>query len=295
MSNTFGEIKDKVWDLLWQKSTSTNFSDSIVWNDINTISLEVWRGRVINLLSPWQIIRAWQLWFQDWDFWTRIKSWWICTVLVEVWDTEVSTATDNLNSDWYVLIWSDIIKYTGVSSTQLTWVTWITTEHEVWDKITQLYEVPADFEKMEWIDLVTNWSWRVTYTPIPLNTWFVRYVILRDDTTVLLQIDWLDSDSEVRVRYTKLYVDLVLNADVCPFPDKYWTNVIAYLVAWWLAYDKWLPTSERLLNKAYGNLRSMYQYFTNEIKVVKQRLEPIHYNVNKAFLWRRWRSRCNDF
>jgi hypothetical protein len=277
---TFWDIKSKVWDLLWQKPTSTNFSSSIVWNEINAISLEVWRWRVINLLSPQQIIRAWKLWFQDWKLWTRINAGWICSEIVNIWDTEIKTDTTNLKWAWYVLIGSNIINYTAKSSDQIEWVTGITTEHLVSDKITQLYEVPTDFETMEWIDkVITGTSW-VLYKEIPLNSWVISYKILRLWDKVLLQINWLSNNDEIRVRYAKKYNDLINDDDICPFPDKYWINVIAYLIAWWLAYDKWLPTAERLLNRAYWNLRSMYQYFTNETKVITQRLQPKHYSFN---------------
>lgn len=275
---TFWDIKSKVWNLLGQKPTSINFSSEIVGDEINAVSLDVWRGRVINLLNPQQIIRAWKLWFQDWKFWTRINAGWICTEKVEIWDTEIKTETANLKGAWYVLIWSDIINYTAKSSDQIEWVTGITTEHLVSDKITQLYEVPTDFETMEWIDAVITWSNTVVYKEIPLNSGNVSYKILRLWDKVLLQINWLSNEQEIRVRYAKKYNDLTLDDEITPFPDKYGINVIAYLVAGGLAYDKWLPTAERLLNRAYSNLRAMYQYFTNETKVTKQRLEPKHYS-----------------
>ena len=281
---TFWDIKSKVWALLWQKPTSINFSTDIVWDEINTQSLEVWRGRVVNILSPQQIIRAGDLWFQEWKFTTRIKAGWIATELVNVWDTEISTETANLNPTWFVLLWGDIIQYTGITSTQLTWVSGITTEHYVWDKIIQVYPVPANFETMMKMEKVITSSDWIYYSEIPLNTWRVSYQIMRVWSDVYLKIDWLSNNDEIRITYTKKYEDLVDDTDITPFPDKYWINVIAYLVAGNLAYDKGMPTSERLLNRAYGNLRTMYQYYTNETKVIKQKIMPKHYSF-KVWVW----------
>ena len=277
---TFWDIKSKVWTLLWQKPTSVNFSNTIVWDEINTQSLEVWRGRVINVLNQ-QIIRAWDLWFQNWKFTTRIKAGWIATNVVNIWDTEIWTNTANLYPAWYVLIGWDIINYTAISSTQIEWVSGITTNHYVWDKITQLYPVPANFETMIGIEIVTNQNGWVRYTPVPLNNGVVSYQILRVWSNVYLKIDWLQNNTEVRISYTKKYEDLSEDSQICPFPDKYGINVIAYLVAWVLAYDKGLPMWERLLNRAYSNLRTMYQYYTNETKVIKQKLMPKHYSFRR--------------
>ena len=281
---TFWDMKQKVWTLLWQKATSTNFSNDIVWDEINTLSLEVWRGRVVNLLNPQQVIRAWNLWFQEWNTSLRVKAGGIVTELVSFWDTEIKASTTNLLPSGYVLIGWDIINYTWKTSTELTGVTWITTTHLVWDWITQLYPVPANFETMIWMDYVFNWIAWVYYQEIPLNNGVASYQIMRLWANVYLKINGFQNNTQIRVRYAKKYEDLVNDTDICPFPDKYGVNVISFLVAWTLAYDKWMPTAERLLNRSYGNLRAMYQYYTNETKVIKQRIQPKHYSFN-IWLW----------
>ena len=277
---TYWDIKSKVWQLLGQKPTSTNFSNEIVWDEINVSSLDIWRGRLTNLLNQ-QIIRAWNLWFQEWYFTTRIKSGWIATEVVNIWDWTIKTDTTNFYSPWVAMIWWDIFTYTWKTATELTWVTGITTNHYVWDKITQLYQVPTNFETMILTEYVKTNCNGVYYQEIPLNNGVIRYQIMRMGANVYLKIDWFQNNTEIRIKYTKKYEDMVNDTDICPYPDKYGTNVIAYVVAWALAYDKWMPQAERLLNRGYANLKAMYQYYTNETKVIKQRLQPKHYSFNR--------------
>jgi hypothetical protein len=50
---------------LGQQSTSTNFSDSIVSQEINTRATEIWKGKVVNKLNPQQHFRAGRMYFRD--------------------------------------------------------------------------------------------------------------------------------------------------------------------------------------------------------------------------------------
>ena len=57
-SVTFGDIKAKVWSLLGQKPSSTNFSDTIIGDMINLTIRSILRGRITSLLDPNRIYRA---------------------------------------------------------------------------------------------------------------------------------------------------------------------------------------------------------------------------------------------
>jgi len=81
----------------------------------------------------------------------------------------------------------------------------------------------------------------------------------------------------VEVNYQSKFTDMWANTDINPLPENYWISVIAYLVAGWLAYEKWLPVSERILNRWYANLQNMYQDYTNTIQEIKQSIKPISY------------------
>lgn len=280
---TFWSVKSKVWDLLWQKSTSTNFSDTIVWDEINNRAIEIWKGKVVNKLNPAQTFRAWSLYFRDKSLSVRIKSWWILTEEFNIWDTEASTDTANLLTSWYVEIWGDIVKYTWKSSTQLTWTSWQTIDHLESENVIQLYEMPSNMDKPEKVELITIWQ-EARPQEIELdNTWTNRvyYQIIRtDDNVILLKIVWLDADDLVKISYPKKYVNMTSNTDTCPFPDQYWITVLAYIVAWSLWYDKGIPNSQQHLNSGYTSLEVMYWDFNDEVNVIKQKIRPQGYKFN---------------
>lgn len=273
---TFWDIKNKVWNLLGQKSTSTTFSDSIVWDEINYTARQVLKGRVKNLLNPNQIFRAGKLWFIEGKLNVRIQAWSKLTEELEIWDIVALMDTTNVLTSWHVEIWGDIISYNGKISTELQGVLWQTVKHLVPEKVNQLYEMPTAMDKPSQVYKIVDWQ---TYE-IPLkneNNQTVYYEIIRTGTLILLKIVWLDQDDLVEVNYQSKFTDMWADTAVNPLPENYWISVLAYLVAGWLAFEKWLPVSERILTRGYWNLQNMYQDFTNETQVIKQSIRPKHY------------------
>jgi len=276
---TYWDIKNKVWNLLWQKSTSTSFSNAIVWDEINYIARLVLKGRIKSLLNPNQIFRAGNLWFVEAKTNVRIQDWSKLNTELLVWDIVALCDTTNFLTSWYVEIWGDIISYSGKISTELQWVLWQTVTHLVWEKIWQLYEMPVAIDKPSKVYKIVNWQ---TYE-IPLkdeNNQTVYYEVLRTWTKILLKIVWLEQDNLVEVNYQSKYTNMWTDTDINPLPESYWISVLAYLVAWWLAYEKTLPSGERILNRAYANLQNMYQDYTNTTQVIKQSIKPRSYKFN---------------
>ena len=269
---TFLDIKNKVWALLWAKSTSTNFSSAIVWDEINRQGRAIWKGRIINKLNPRQIFKAGFMYFKDLDYVVRIKSWWTVTAEVNVWDTDIKINTTGLLWAGYIEVWWDIIKYTSKTATQINWVTWITINHLVWEKAVQLYETPNLIDKVNILEKVKNGA---SLWEIPYNNWYVHYEIIRKEVT-LLKIIWLTSDDLVKVKYTKQFPNMSLDTDECPFPEDYWINVLAYLVAGSLWYDKWVPNSQNLLNSWYTSLQVMYGDFGAETSKIITSIKPTY-------------------
>jgi len=274
---TFWDIKNKVWNLLGQKSTSTNFSDTIVWDEINHIARQVLKGRVKNFLNPSQIFRAGKLWFTEGKLNVRIQDGGKLNTELEVWDIVALMDTTNVLTSWYVEIWGDIISYSGKISTQLEWVLWQTVTHLVAERVNQLYEMPTAMDKPSEVFKIVDWK---RSPPIPLrneNNQSCYYEVLRSWTQILLKIVWLDQDDLVEVNYQSKFTDMWANTDVNPLPESYWISVLAYLVAGWLAFEKALPVSERILTRGYWNLQNMYQDYTNTTQVIKQSIRPKHY------------------
>lgn len=72
-----------------------------------------------------------------------------------------------------------------------------------------------------------------------------RYQIMRMGANAYLKIDWFRNNTRIRIKYTKKYEDLIKWTSFL-FPDKYGVTVVAYVVAWTLAYDKWMPQAEKI-------------------------------------------------
>jgi hypothetical protein len=275
---TFWDIKTKVWSLLWQKSTSTTYSDTIVWDAINEIARKVLKGRVRSLLDPNKTYRAGKLWFLENKTNIRIKSWWILSEALDLWDITALCDTTYILSSWYVEIWRDLINYTSIDTTGLLGVSWQTIWHLIWEKIVQLYEMPVAMDKP---NKVLRVIWNKEYE-IPLYTGqeSVYYQIIRTWTKILFKIVWLSNDDLVSVEYVSKFINMGSNATENPLPETYWISVLAYLTAGELGYNTGLTLAERVLNTAYSNLQEMYQDYTNETNVIKQSIKPRSYKFN---------------
>jgi len=276
---TFWDIKNKVWNLLAQKSTSTTFSDSIVWDEINHVARQILKGRVKNYLNPNQIFRAGNLWFTEAKTNVRIQEWSVLNTQLDVWDIVALMDTTNLLTWWYTDIWWDIVSYAWKIDTELQGVLWQTVSHLVWEKVIQLYPMPTAMDKPSKVNQVINWR----EYEIPLkteNNQWVYYEVLRTWTLILLKIVGLQQDDLVEVNYHSKFTDMWVDTAVNPLPENYGISVLAYLVAGWLAFEKGLPVAERVLTRGYWNLQNMYQDYTNTVQVVKQSIKPNHYKFS---------------
>ena len=279
---TFWDIKSKVWALMGQTSNSTNFSNTIVWDEINLRGREIWKGRVVNKLNPRQIYRAWNTDYRNATSNIRIKAWSILTAVFNLWDTEALMDTTNVLWAWYMEIGGDIIKYTSIISTQIEWTSGQTIDHLVWEKAIQLYELPANIDKPTEVFVICKGQ-EARKKPIPLdmeeqfNIW---YKVIKSNWKTLLKINGLQNDDLVTVKYVTKFTNMDDNSNECPFPEDYWIRVLAYIVAGTLWYDKGLLNSEQHLNGWYGALNEMYGDFNDITNVIKQKIRPQAYSFS---------------
>lgn len=280
MAKTFWDIKAKVWNLLGQKGTSITFSDSVVGSAVNNRILDFLRGRITSLIDPNRIFSAWKLWIQEGSQYLRTVLDSALTADMVVWANVISCDTTNLLSSGWVEIWWEQFSYTAKTSTQLTWVTPVSTVlHEKWARVIQLYAMPANFEKPIEVKLIDEMTWD-TRRNVPYSSQdnIVRYEIIKKTTANLLKISGLDSNSFLQIVYSKTYTSLVSDSDICVIPDHYGETVIAFIVAWELGLHKWIPNAQNLLVQGYANLQNCYQYFNSDTNSVVKTLKPKSYN-----------------
>lgn len=277
---TFWGIKNRIWDLLGQTGNSTNFRDEILSSKINNVARRVLKWRITSLLNPNKIYRSWKLWFLDNTINLRIKAWSILSEELALWDDTLKCTTSDLLPSWYVYIGKDVISYTGIDSEGLVGVSGQTVSHLVGEKVIQLYEMPVNMDKPNKMNKIIG----DREAEIPLYTWQERtyYDIVRTWSVVLLDIVWLCNNDLVQVDYISRYIDMTDNSDINPLPETYWIDVLAYLSAGELAYEKKLANSGELLNMAYANLQNMYQDYTNQTNVITQSIKPRSYKFNSV-------------
>lgn len=278
MSKTYWDLKSKVWTLLGQKSTSTLFSPTIVWDAINSKVLDFLRGRITSVLDPNRIYRSWKIWIREWSTYLRTIANSSSSAITAVWAVSISCDTTNLNSSGWIEIWGEQVSYTSKNSTTLLWVTWITIEHASWTNIVQLFTMPANLEKPIAVYLLDEVTWN-TIWEIPLNreNRTVWYEIIKISSTNLLKFYGLDSNSFIEVRYSGTYTPMVNDSDICVIPDHYWDTVIASIVAGEFGIDKWIPNAQNIIIKWYANLQNCYAYFNNETNGIQQSIKPKSY------------------
>lgn len=275
------DIKKEILRLLWQKETSPVFTGDVLRLNINSVSYNVWKWNVINILNN-EIIRAWNLKFQNSFYSFRTKKSSSLTKELKVWEQSLEANSSNLNKKWYVLIWADIINYKWNNWNFLNWLSQIDTNHDAWEKILQLYELPIDTEKVISVKKIITTDNGINELEINYKDWWVNFNILNDfkKEKKLININWIWEWVDIRVEYVSEYPNLILDEDFCPFPKNYWLTVIAPLTAWILAYNNSLPMSESLLNIAYANLKEMYLYFNDDLRITKQKIIPSRYRFN---------------
>lgn len=258
------DVKTKIWRLLGQRSTSTNFDSDTLTEEINDVMQDIWRGKIKNPITK-EYLRAWSMYFQENYYAFKVSKDSVTTAEVNVWDTSISMTTDSIAGAGWLMIWGDYIQYTSITATSIEWVSGITTKHNEWVVVKQLYALPENYDIMIEMDEVNYQYSGVSYTPLDTDG-RVSFDIIRVWGVPLMEIKWLCVWNIVRTKYVTKYVDMSDDNEDFKLPDRYGTSVIAYIVAGQMAYDKMLPQAERLLNKWYESLLVMFDFYTRKTK-----------------------------
>lgn len=279
---TFGRIKEEVWRLIWQKNTSKNFWDDYLSSKINTVAYDIWNWYVTNLLNPNDIIKSLDLYFQNDNYPFRINSGSILWENISLWTIEFKIWLNNMSERWWAILGSDVLEYSKNIDCNLKWVLGVNINHNAWERIEQLYEVPEDFSKLIGIKKIIKDSTWVKELEIPFDSWKISFSIINESRTwkKLLKINSLNDGDEMKIVYVREYPRMFNDTDLSPFPWEYWLSVLAILTAWIIAQENAMPMANTLLSVAYPNLRTMYSYFSSQIKSNNQKIMPKPYFFN---------------
>lgn len=273
------DVKSKIWRLLGQRSSSVNYDTDVLTEEINDFLQNLWRGKVMNPITK-QYIRTWNMYFQENYYSLRISKDSVTTAPVAIGDTTISMKTDWIAGSGWIMLWGDYIQYTSTTETSIEGVSGITTIHNEWVIVKQLYALPENYDMIIEMDEVSYQYSGVSYTPIDTEG-RVSFDILRIWSVPVMEITGLAYDTIVRTKYIVKYVDMSDDNEDFKLPDRYGTSAIAPIIAWELAYDKMLPQAERLMNKGYEKLLEMVDFYTRKTKN-KTKFKPTPY----AKIWR---------
>lgn len=266
MSNTLREIVKEVYDVLGEEDSSTIFDkDNTVIPNINREILNVCKWNVRNFFTK-SMMRCNTLWFLYQEEIGKVPRPKKLIADAAVWDTTLSLSDlEDLPTNWFLSIFGMFVEYSIVWWV-LTLSSWLTNPVKEWEIVRRCIQKPLQSiqfkdvreypsnDKLEYYDFQNKPILRHrAYTVKP--QWQVEYLIFDE-------FSWM-AVVPIILRPEPL-TDL---DDECILPDNYWTEVVARLVAWQLLMDdsqvqKW----QNVLLKAYDNLTSMYNFYSEPLK-----------------------------
>lgn len=255
---TLWDIVSEVYNLTWQTANSTNFNRERIVRMINSISNQIWKWRVINLLNPSQIFSCFALLFSIKDISFRINGTWVLSEKLEINENNAIWDFSNLDLAWFVKVASDLVKYTYNDKKNLSWVEWQSIKYFSWEKLKQVYELPVDF-----MDIIKIFE----------PNFYKNYELINYKSKYLIDFSGFSQNEIVSLTYRKKYVNLINDSDLCMLPDNYWIDILANLVAWELLFQRNMPTSQNLLSVWYNFLQTMFLEYEAEKRPIKTSLK----------------------
>lgn len=267
--NTLSQVYERVYDLMWERTTSTTYTIQSCVELINDYIDSICKGEVISLIDK-RSYRAGNLSFLEKKIYYSNISHNSNSVKILPTDTEITVSCTSYPATGSVLVNGEIITYTGNTGTQLTGCTGITTTHESGSKVMVVYQLPTAITKPFQVFDTKTW-YEIDYQDFRYND-MVRYY------TVISQ-DWLDyiyfnncGFNNMMVKYYLKPTILVYGVDddvEITLPDTYGVKVVAPLVAGDMKYTKGeeVDLAMNNLNKWYTSLAEMYNYYSQKAKI----------------------------
>lgn len=262
------EVKSEIWALLGETSNSTTFSTDRLTNKIDDVIKRVCRGYVPSKLQLRVIYRVQKLQFMEGRYTFRTIQDTVLTADYSVGDATIYADTTDYPSTGKLLIWPEIITYTGKTSTTFTGVSGGSIKYLSGEVVVPLYVLPTDCDRPNEVNYISGGE-----SEIPLDIWINHYEI--SDNT--LKIVWFSSSQVIQTKYTKKVTKVTDDNQNIIVPDPY-GSVIAQLVAGEFANEYTLPNLQNLLSDAYTSLQEMYAYYSNPTGEVITRIQPKSYN-----------------
>lgn len=247
---TVGDIKTRIRQEMEQNSDSTTYNSPRLLDMINEVGQEIREGKVSNELSN-QYIQGNVLDFATSKFVVSPIDSLPINAPITTSSTEIEIDTTNLPTTGGILLWNEIISYTGKTATEITGVTGILSSHSIWEFAIILHKLPTNFRKpLKVYNFIQEQEIEIEMKD-NINRQYKYYQIL----------DWYiyfygTSKDKIYIKYTTNYEYLTDNTDTSPFPDSIALNIIPFIAGGRMIKDEVLRV--KLLTQWYNKIATEY-------------------------------------
>jgi hypothetical protein len=268
---TRSDITNKVYELLWEPSNSSNYDLlSVVVPTVNEIVKAICNKLVINPQNQQRYV-AWELPFLRKKYFFEHTHKRTLTEEVSVWDVSVKMDTNWLPDEWSVMIWEDIVKYTSKTADELLWVTGIQIGQKASTIVYPLFSLPNSITKPYTIFMFEPNGQRteVPYTDYRIPVRYNRYytVVIDNDWAEYIMFFWYQQKDKFVMNYYVKPSNLENDSDVCVIPDEYVLRVVPPLVAWQILRDnEEAEDASTKFARWFAWLDEMYSYYNSLVE-----------------------------
>mgnify|MGYP003435135361 CR=1 FL=1 len=247
---TVGDIKTRIRQEMEQNSDSTTYNSQRLLDMINEVGQEIREGKVSNELTN-LYIQGNVLDFATSKFVVSPIDNLPINAPITTSSTEIEIDTTNLPTTGGILLWNEIISYTGKTATEITGVTGILSDHSIGEFAIILHKLPTNFRKpLKVYNFISQQEIEIQMKD-SINNQYKYYEIL----------DWYiyfygTSKDKIYIKYTTNYEYLTDDTDPSPFPDSIALNILPFIAGGRMIKDEVLRV--KLLTQWYNKIATEY-------------------------------------
>lgn len=300
-TKTLQDLRNIAYGIFKQPENSKAYQTVLLDSFLNWAQQDICVWGLINPTDPKEVIEKQQLPFlSETHFYNSIQPTSIVNNTTIGATSLVLSSTDNMANSGLIWIDWNIIRYSGITGTTLTWISSTGSESITFAwlagaKVATLFDLPADYGQMTSVTYDT-WPQWVQYRMISIDYRDIKqpivnqylYRVFRDDLSMFLSEFYYTiiknkyflpftpkSNNALRFEYEKAATIMVSPIDFCSLEDEYSLRTIPYLAVAEMLINRW-ETDEgmKLWNIGIKKVKAMYSFYQTTTKelVYNQRI-----------------------
>lgn len=268
------ELINRIYnDILHEKTTSTVFSLQTTKLIVSEIQDAICTGWYTDM--NWQTYKSPNLTFLNKKSFYKLYDDTTSASIVNIWWTQIS-CVNSYPSTWTLLINWNILAYNWNDWSIISWIIWLNTSINVWDKIKLVYALPNDIYK--WFNVKKHIWWIETVLneiDSRDNLWNIGYFITEDHyDNKYVWFNWIGwKDVNIEFNYIRKSPDVSASTNII-LPKPFWITILPNLVCARLLINWDENTKAKNLEVLGVNeLKRLYENYASKIKEFKWRIE----------------------